>query len=69
MAAVESDLIDLSGATIDALRRYDGAALSTVLDRLLGQLDAPGHNIAGYNGSDSPEPGDTRARAGRQGPP
>ncbi|MFE0462485.1 hypothetical protein ACFW1A_24840 [Kitasatospora sp. NPDC058965] len=64
VAAVESDLIDLSGTTIDSLRRYESAALATVIDGLLRQLYAPGYNIGGFNTSDSPDPDPTGTGTG-----
>ncbi|MFE0256055.1 hypothetical protein [Streptomyces sp. NPDC059010] len=52
MPAVESGLVDLSGVSLEALRRMDGTAFGESLEELLHDIDGPqGITVGGYNGS------------------
>ncbi len=49
MAAVESDLVDLAGISLDALRSIDGAVLDESVADLLRKIEDPEASVGGYN--------------------
>ncbi|WP_240139175.1 hypothetical protein [Streptomyces sp. MUM 178J] len=46
---VESELIDLAGVSVEALRSMDGALLETSLAKLLREVDRSEASAGGYN--------------------
>ncbi|MGV9250123.1 hypothetical protein [Streptomyces sp. NPDC003697] len=51
MPAVESDLVDLSGIPLEALRSMDGTAFTESLEQLLHHIDGPQAITLSYNPS------------------
>ncbi|MFF8942994.1 hypothetical protein ACF1A5_12125 [Streptomyces sp. NPDC014864] len=51
MPAVESDLVDLSGISLEALRSMDGPAFTESLEQLLHHIDGPQAITLSYNPS------------------
>jgi hypothetical protein len=51
MPAVESELVDLTGVSLDALRSMDDDLLAAPLAGLLRGIDDPQAIAAGYNGA------------------
>ncbi|MFJ8198239.1 hypothetical protein [Streptomyces sp. NPDC096152] len=51
MPAVESDLVDLSGISLEALRSMDGPAFTGSLEQLLHHIDGPQAITLSYNPS------------------
>lgn len=49
MAAVESDLIDLTGVSLEALRSMDSALLATPVARLLRKVYDPQGSASTFN--------------------
>jgi len=52
MPAVESDLVDLSGVSLEALRSMDGRAIAESLEQLLRHIDGPQAITVSYNPPD-----------------
>ncbi|MCX4669671.1 hypothetical protein OG453_23810 [Streptomyces sp. NBC_01381] len=50
MPAVESDLVDLSGVSLEALRSMDGSAIAESLDSLLHHIDEARAITMSYGG-------------------
>ncbi|MFH0519226.1 hypothetical protein ACHBTE_18900 [Streptomyces sp. M41] len=48
MAAVESNLVDLAGVSLEALRSIDGRVLATSLQELLRGIDHPAASVSDY---------------------
>ncbi len=46
---IESDLIDLSGYTLERLASVDEARLAAAVERLVREIDRPSSSIGGYN--------------------
>ncbi|MCL2732200.1 MAG: hypothetical protein FWE15_19500 [Actinomycetia bacterium] len=53
MPAVESELVDLTGVSLEALRSLDEDSLAAPLAALLRRIDDPQAIAAGYNQSRS----------------
>jgi hypothetical protein len=47
---IESELIDLTGCSVEDLRSRDAESLAVSLDRLLGQVQQPRGNFSGGGG-------------------
>ncbi|MGW7077402.1 hypothetical protein [Streptomyces sp. BA2] len=52
MPAVESDLVDLSGVSLEALLSMDGTAIAVSLEQLLRHIDGPQAIAVSYNPPD-----------------
>ncbi|MGV9450072.1 hypothetical protein [Streptomyces sp. NPDC003635] len=52
MAAVESNLVDLAGVSLETLRSMDSQVLATSLEELLQRIDQP---LASVNGFGNPQ--------------
>lgn len=51
MTAVESELVDLSGVSLEELRAMDDAAFGESLEQLLHHMDGPHDITLSYNPS------------------
>ncbi|MFC4505942.1 MULTISPECIES: hypothetical protein [Streptomyces] len=49
MAAVESDLVDLAGVSLETLRSFDGRVLAASLEELLRRIDMPQASVSDFN--------------------
>lgn len=52
VAAVESNLVDLAGVSLETLRSMDSQVLATSLEELLQRIDQP---LASVNGFGNPQ--------------
>lgn len=52
VAAVESNLVDLAGVSLETLRSMDSQVLATSLEELLERIDQP---LASVNGFGNPQ--------------
>ncbi|MET8407582.1 hypothetical protein ABZV34_05625 [Streptomyces sp. NPDC005195] len=48
MAAVESNLVDLAGVSLETLRSMDGRVFATSLEELLRGIDQPLSSVSGF---------------------
>ena len=48
-AGIQSDLVDLTGVTLDDLGSFDDGTLASALRPLLAQIDTPGSSIGGHD--------------------
>ena len=50
-AEIESELVDLTGVTLEALRTYDNDRFASMVRRVLDRVDRAEGSISGYNGT------------------
>jgi len=48
VAAVESDLVDLAGVSLETLRSIDGRVLTSSLEELLRRIDLPQASVSDF---------------------
>lgn len=48
-SGVESELIDLSDASLDSCRSLDAGAIGVSMQRLISRIDDPMSSMGGYN--------------------
>jgi hypothetical protein len=55
VAAVESNLVDLAGVSLETLRSMDSQVLAASLEELLQKIDQPLASVNGFGGGEGAE--------------